>query len=75
MRLTRRMNDRLITLRELSDLLGGVPEKTLRNKLADGTWPVPPIRIGRSLRWRLSEVTKVISGETPVASSHRSKKA
>ena len=65
------VEDRLINIEELAAMLGGVPEKTLRNKFADGTWPVRPVRIGRTLRWRLSEVRKVVRGEVPVPPSPR----
>lgn len=63
------MKDRLISLRELSEQLGGVPEKTIRNKISDGTWPIRPVRIGRTLRWRQSEVSQLISGEVTVPPS------
>ena len=40
-----------------------IPVKTIRNKLSDGSWPLTPIRIGRSLRWRNSAVESLMRGE------------
>ncbi|PLX37827.1 MAG: excisionase [Hyphomicrobiales bacterium] len=53
------MPSRLIDIRDLSEQLK-VPEKTIRNKLSDGKWPLHPIRIGRCLRWRQSDVDAYI---------------
>jgi predicted DNA-binding transcriptional regulator AlpA len=51
---------RLIDINELSRELN-IPVKTIRNKLSDGTWPIPPFQIGRALRWRPSQVVKGLS--------------
>lgn len=40
-----------------------MPVKTIRNKLSNGTWQLPPVRIGRSLRWLQSEVDRLKHGE------------
>ncbi len=29
----------------------------------NGTWPIPPIRIGRALRWRQSDVDRLVMGK------------
>jgi predicted DNA-binding transcriptional regulator AlpA len=55
------MNDQLIDIDDLSKTLK-IPAKTIRNKLSNGTWPIKPVRIGRALRWRESDVTKAIAG-------------
>ena len=56
------MEDLLIDINDLSQQLK-IPPKTIRNKLSNGTWPLAPVRIGRALRWRKSEVDRLISGE------------
>ena len=56
------MDDWLIDINDLSQQLK-IPPKTIRNKLSDGTWPLEPVRIGRALRWRQSEVERLKSGE------------
>ena len=52
--------DRLIDIDDLSGCLK-IPAKTIRNKLSNGTWPIQPIRIGRALRWRESDVAATIA--------------
>jgi predicted DNA-binding transcriptional regulator AlpA len=54
------MPDRLLDIAELADRLK-IPAKTIRNKLCDGTWPIRPLRIGRAVRWRESDVDRVIA--------------
>jgi predicted DNA-binding transcriptional regulator AlpA len=54
------MRDRLVDIAELSSRLN-IPEKTIRNKLSDRTWPIHPLRIGRTLRWRESDVDRFIA--------------
>lgn len=56
------MGDGLIDIRDLGLQLK-IPVKTIRNKLSNGTWPLPPVRIGRALRWRQSEVDRLKRGE------------
>jgi hypothetical protein len=51
---------RLIDINELSRDLN-IPVKTIRNKLSDGSWPIAPLQIGRSLRWDPSIVAKELS--------------
>jgi predicted DNA-binding transcriptional regulator AlpA len=53
------MQDRLL-VHELANRLK-IPAKTIRNKLCDGSWPMLPLRIGRSLRWEESEVNRVLA--------------
>jgi len=55
------MGDQLIDINDLAERLK-VPPKTIRNKLSQGTWPVAPVRIGRALRWRESDVNAMIAG-------------
>ena len=56
------MSDYLIDIKDLSQQLK-IPAKTIRNKLSNGTWPIPPIRIGRALRWRQSDVDRLVMGK------------
>jgi predicted DNA-binding transcriptional regulator AlpA len=55
------MYDRLLDIQDLADRLK-IPTKTIRNKLSDGTWPIRPVRIGRALRWRETDVAAAIAG-------------
>jgi predicted DNA-binding transcriptional regulator AlpA len=63
------MNDQLLNINDLAQRLK-IPAKTIRNKLSQGTWPIAPLRIGRALRWRESDIDAMISAETarPVSS-------
>ena len=56
------MDDCLIDIQDLGLQLK-IPVKTIRNKLSNGTWLLPPVRIGRALRWRQSEVDRLKGGE------------
>jgi predicted DNA-binding transcriptional regulator AlpA len=49
------MDDRLLDIKDL-EAITKIPTKTIRNKLSNGTWPIAPMRIGKSLRWRHSDV-------------------
>ena len=55
------MPERLLNIQDLADRLKISP-KTIRNKLSNGTWPITPIRIGRALRWRETDVAAAIAG-------------
>jgi predicted DNA-binding transcriptional regulator AlpA len=55
------MSDRLLDIEDLANRLK-IPAKTIRNKLSNGTWPISPVRIGRALRWRESDVATAIAG-------------
>jgi len=56
------MEEQLIDINDLAAVLK-VPAKTIRNKLSNGTWPIEPLRIGKALRWRQSDVNAFIGGE------------
>lgn len=60
------MDNQLIDIDDLGKQLK-VPPKTIRNKLSNGTWPLPPIRIGRALRWRQSDVDRLIDREASLS--------
>ncbi len=70
------MEKPLIDINELGRKLK-IPPKTIRNKLSDGTWPLPPLRIGRALRWRPADVAReldmlakqAITTDLPVSNS------
>jgi predicted DNA-binding transcriptional regulator AlpA len=62
------MPDRFLDIAELASRLK-IPAKTIRNKLCEGTWPIPPLRIGRAVRWRESDVDRVIAGLAEVGRS------
>lgn len=59
------MTDTLIDLKDLSQQLK-IPVRTIRNKISNGTWPLPPVRIGRALRWRQSDVDRLKSDGAPI---------
>ena len=54
------MKDALMDIQDLANRLK-IPKKTIRNKLSNGTWPIQPVRIGRALRWRESDVARAIA--------------
>jgi predicted DNA-binding transcriptional regulator AlpA len=53
------MGKPLIDIKDLSLELK-LKEKTIRNRLSNKTWPIPPIRIGRTLRWRKADVDRAL---------------
>ena len=63
-----KMEDRLLDIEELAKHLK-IPTKTIRNKLCDGSWPMQPLRIGRALRWRESDVVRAIANLAASAES------
>ena len=54
------MEEQLIDINDLAEILK-IPAKTIRNKMSNGTWPIEPIRIGKSVRWRHSDVQAFLS--------------
>ena len=60
------MPDRLITIDELIELLGERSRQAIYNKLNRGVLPIPTLKVGRSLRWRLSDVVAYIERLEPV---------
>jgi predicted DNA-binding transcriptional regulator AlpA len=66
------MEDRLLDIEELAKHLK-IPAKTIRNKLCDGSWPMQPLRIGRALRWRESDVVRAIANLADLAESRASR--
>ena len=62
------MTDFLIDINDLAGQLK-IPPKTIRNKLSNGTSPSEPVRIGRALRWRQTEVDRLKRGEPLTANS------
>ena len=54
------MEEQLIDINDLAEILK-IPAKTIRNKMSNGTWPIEPIRIGKAVRWRHSDVQAFLS--------------
>lgn len=54
------MTEQLIDINDLASILK-VPAKTIRNKLSNGSWPILPIKIGKALRWRPSDIEAYLS--------------
>ena len=59
------MQERLIRIEELIKLLGEKSKQAVYNKLNRKKLLVPTYRIGRSLRWKLSEVNEFIDKLKP----------
>lgn len=60
------MEERLIRIDELIALLGEKSKQAVYNKLNRKGLPIPTYRIGRSLRWKLSEVNEFITKLQPM---------
>ncbi len=54
------LEDRLIKTADAASLLGLSP-KTMRSYSSTGTGPVPVIRLGRAVRYRLSDIHNLIA--------------
>jgi predicted DNA-binding transcriptional regulator AlpA len=54
------MIEPLIDINDLSVELK-ISAKTIRNRLSKKSWPIPPIRIGRTLRWRRADVIRTLT--------------
>jgi len=68
------MTEQLIDINDLAAVLK-VPAKTIRNKLSNGTWPIEPMRIGKALRWRQSQVDAFIAGGSSGIGGNRTEAA
>ena len=60
------MKEKLIRIEELVELLGETSKQAVYNKLNRGVLPVPTYKVGRSLRWKLSEVLEYIDNMQPI---------
>ena len=60
------MKKKLIRIEELVELLGETSKQAVYNKLNRGVLPVPTYKVGRSLRWKLSEVLEYIDNMQPI---------
>jgi hypothetical protein len=54
------MGKPLIDINDLSIELKISP-KTIRNRLSNKSWPILPIRIGRTLRWRRVDISRALT--------------
>ena len=61
-----KIQDRLIRIEELIKLLGEKSKQAVYNKRNRKDLPIPTYRIGKSLRWKLSEVNDFIHKKKPV---------
>ena len=52
--------ERLVRVPEAAPMLG-IAEKTIRNKLSLGVFPIPAYRFGKRVLFKLSEVQRFIS--------------
>ena len=60
------MKKRLIRIEEVVELLGETSKQAVYNKLNRGDFPVSTYKVGRSLRWKLSEVLEYIDNMQPI---------
>jgi len=56
----RRCSEGLIGVQQLAPTLG-IAEKTIRNQLSLGVFPIPSYRFGKRVLFKLSEVQRFIS--------------
>ena len=60
------MQERLIRIEELLELLGEKSKQAVYNKLNRDVFPIPTYKVGKSLRWKLSEVLEYIDNMQPI---------
>jgi predicted DNA-binding transcriptional regulator AlpA len=60
------VHDRLIGIDQLIAILGEKSRQAVYNKVNRGVFPVPTYKIGKSLRWKLSEVQEYIEKLEPI---------
>ena len=61
-----KIQERLIRIDELIELLGEKSKQAVYNKINRGVLPVSTYRIGKTLRWKLSEVNEFIDDLQPM---------
>lgn len=61
-------DEQLLTLPFVCGWLG-IAVQTGRNKVPAGTWPIPVVRIGSSIRFRAGDVRKFIADSTVPAAA------
>lgn len=61
-----KVQERLIGIGELIELLGEKSKQAVYNKLNRKGLPIPTYKIGRSLRWKLTEVNEFITKLQPM---------
>ena len=60
------IHDRLISIDQLIELLGEKSKQAVYNKLNRDVFPISTYKIGKSLRWKLSEVQDYIEKLLPI---------
>ena len=63
---SKKIQERLIRIDELIELLGEKSKQAVYNKINRGVFPIPTYRIGKSLRWKLSEVNDFMDDLQPM---------
>ena len=63
---SKNIQERLIRIDELIELFGEKSKQAVYNKINRGVLPIPTYRIGKSLRWKLSEVNEFIDNLQPM---------
>ena len=61
-----KIQERLIRIDELIEILGEKSKQAVYNKINRKALGIPTYRIGRSLRWKLSEVNEFITKLQPM---------
>ena len=60
------IQERLIRIDELIELFGEKSKQAVYNKINRGVFPIRTYRMGKSLRWKLSEVNEFITKLQPM---------
>jgi predicted DNA-binding transcriptional regulator AlpA len=63
---SKKIQERLIRIDELIELLGEKSKQAVYNKINRKDLHIPTYRIGRSLRWKFSEVSEFITKLQPM---------
>ena len=61
-----KIQERLIRIDELIELFGEKSKQAVYNKINRGVFPIRTYRIGKSLRWKLSEVNDFFDDLEPM---------
>jgi len=64
---------RLIDINELAKIMN-LAVQTIRNQLCSGSFPIPPKKIGGSLRWDSRDVEKFLDNLKPLTKAPRTEK-
>lgn len=64
------IEDKLLKTQEAAEILG-LSQKTLRFYSSTGGGPLPVVRLGRAVRYRMSDINSLIAGKTTPSQEKR----